>query len=94
MQSSQARALAAPLDVDADAVSAEAKPALFEALVADDQAAAGSPARALQNELLSRLSQDETEAKWSPRKTMLFLVGTCGSFWAVVGWCAYSLLHR
>jgi len=39
-----------------------------------------SPARALQHELARRLAQDEAP-RWSPRRTLLFILVTCGSFW-------------
>jgi hypothetical protein len=49
-----------------------------------DEAATGrpSPARGLQR----RLDQayGEAEGKWSARRTLLFILATCGGFWGLV----------
>jgi hypothetical protein len=60
--------------------------------------AAPSPARRLQDELSSRLwgsdaQPDQVAGKWSPRARLLFMLGTCGAFWAAV-YAATSLLSR
>ena len=44
-----------------------------------------SPARALQIRLQDELALEPAHAKWSPRMTLLFVVGSCGAFWAAVG---------
>lgn len=41
-----------------------------------------SAARDLQRALEARLSK--SEEKWSGRRTLAFIVGTCGVFWTVV----------
>ena len=43
-----------------------------------------SPARALQARLAEAASPAEPE-RWSPRATMLFVLGVCGAFWAAMG---------
>jgi hypothetical protein len=59
----------------------------------DGALTAASPARVLQDALSARMVP-RTHYKWSPRKTMLFVMGTCGAFWAVVGVGAAELLRR
>ena len=43
-----------------------------------------SPARALQARLSEATSPAEAD-RWSPRATMLFVLGVCGAFWAAMG---------
>jgi hypothetical protein len=43
-----------------------------------------SPARALQARLSLATNAPEPQ-RWSPRATMLFVVGVCGAFWAAMG---------
>jgi hypothetical protein len=38
-------------------------------------------------------SQTETPARWSKRKTVLFLLTTCGGFWLAVGLAISRLLR-
>mgnify|MGYP003114537849 FL=1 len=45
-----------------------------------------SPAHALQERLETAFAEPVVENRWSPRRTLAFLVFTCGAFWgAVVG---------
>jgi hypothetical protein len=43
-----------------------------------------SPARALQARLSEAAGAAEPD-RWSPRATMLFVLGVCGAFWAAMG---------
>lgn len=78
---------AAPLTTEHEArnVLGEAAPdeAAFEALTIDTSpSATASPARHLQNTLGREFGAVETEAdQWSARRTMAFVVCTCGAFW-------------
>lgn len=56
--------------------------------LADDQprGVANGPARQLQDELQHRLGQDVADnglAKWSPRASLLFILGSRGIFWGL-----------
>jgi LPS O-antigen subunit length determinant protein (WzzB/FepE family) len=45
-----------------------------------------SPARALQAHLTQRIEAPEApDARWSPRRTLLFVLTVCGGFWLAVG---------
>jgi hypothetical protein len=60
------------------------------------ESAAPSPARQLQDELQGRLwdsdaRPDQAAGKWSPRASLLFILGTCGAFWGLA-YAATSLL--
>ncbi|WP_375547556.1 hypothetical protein ABWI01_07455 [Oceanicaulis alexandrii] len=45
-----------------------------------------SPAHALQERLETAFADPVVENRWSPRRTLAFLVFTCGAFWgAMVG---------
>jgi hypothetical protein len=62
------------------------------------EGAAPSPARRFQDGLSSRLSDcgvepDEVAGQWSPRASLLFILGTCAAFWGLV-YAATSLLSR
>jgi hypothetical protein len=62
------------------------------------EGAAPSPARRLQDELSSRLwdsdvDQDPVAGQWSPRSSLLFILGTGGVFWGLA-LAAMSLLAR
>lgn len=51
-----------------------------------------SPARQLQSYLDTEIHHaDDIEGRWSPMQTVLFVVATCGSFWAAV-WFGVSML--
>jgi hypothetical protein len=67
------------------------KPALS---LADDtmSISAASPARTLQGQLSARLAEGTVEAKWSPRSTLIFIVGTCGAFWGAAYWAVSSAM--
>ena len=65
---------------------------------ADDQerGVANGPAWQLQDELLHRLGQDVADdglAKWSPRASLLFILGWCGLFWGLA-YLTYTLITR
>lgn len=32
-------------------------------------------------------------APWSRRKTLLFVIVTCGAFWGAAGYCLYRVLQ-
>jgi hypothetical protein len=49
-----------------------------------DYAPRFSPARALQARLSEATNPTEAD-RWSPRATMLFVLGVCGAFWAAMG---------
>lgn len=51
-----------------------------------------SPARELQHELARRLQADEAP-RWSRRRTLLFVLVSCGSFWAATAAVVARLLH-
>lgn len=51
-----------------------------------------SPARELQHELARRLQAGEAP-RWSRRRTALFVLVTCGTFWAVTAAVVARLLH-
>jgi len=40
-----------------------------------------------------RLGRSADGAKWSGRATLLFVIGTCGGFWALAAW-TMSILSR
>lgn len=69
---------------DADGKARQREPSTrSQPHLADDKApATPSPALGLQRKLDAAYS-GETR-KWSARRTLLFIVGTCGGFWAAV----------
>jgi hypothetical protein len=64
--------------------------------LADDtiSISAGSPARALQDQLSEKLSAEAVAANWSKRSTLIFVVGTCSAFWGAAYWAVSSLVGR
>ena len=60
---------------------------------APDLATATSPARALQEELSARWAKATANEKWSKRNTVLFVVGTCGAFWALAIWAVSAVVQ-
>ena len=68
--------------------------AAAQVTLADDShvAIAESPARELQAHLSRSLGQ-ATPAKWSARRTLLFIVGVCGAFWLTVGLAVAGLVR-
>jgi hypothetical protein len=57
-----------------------------------DTAPVRSPARAIQGRL-SRSLDNAVDERWSGRKTLLFIVLTCGGFWLALGAALASLRH-
>jgi hypothetical protein len=57
-----------------------------------DHAPRFSPARALQARLTDATSAPDPD-RWSPRATLLFVVGVCGAFWAAMGGAVMVVLH-
>ena len=68
-------------------LDAELEPAPARAVLrlakADGAARRPSPVVALQQRLKSALTEQAGEKKWSRRKTLAFIMLTCGSFWAI-----------
>lgn len=60
----------------------------------ETEALAPSPARVLQDELSARFADDAAEGKWSRRKTLVFMVATCGGFWGLAYWAITSFARR
>ncbi len=54
---------------------------------------ARSPARALQGELSARFPYEPAGTSWSKRATLLFIVGSCGAFWAAAAGVAAILMR-
>lgn len=52
-----------------------------------------SPARRLQRGLEGSLQVDQAAERWSPRATLLFILATCGGFWALAALALRSALH-
>jgi hypothetical protein len=46
----------------------------------------------LQQALSAQLDRNP-EPKWHPAATLAFVVGTCGTFWTVVGFGVANLVH-
>jgi hypothetical protein len=57
-----------------------------------DHAPRFSPARALQARLSDATSAPEND-RWSPRATLLFVVGVCTAFWAAMGGTLFAVLR-
>jgi hypothetical protein len=51
--------------------------------------ATASPARDLQNRVSDALN---SRHRWSPRRTFLFVLATCGGAWAIAVWALYRVL--
>lgn len=51
----------------------------------------------MQEGLSDRLAQppcDDAAGKWSPRASLLFIIGSCGAFWALAITAAALLTRR
>jgi hypothetical protein len=59
------------------------------AAASNSLAAHASPARAMQANLARSFAYGER--RWSPRRTLAFVLLTCGGFWALVIWTAMSI---
>ena len=80
----EAHAIPAPAQPSESAVQGVVPP--FPTTNATDAFAIPSPAHALQERLETAFADPVIENRWSPRRTLAFLVFTCGAFWgAVVG---------
>jgi len=86
-QANRAAARRPHAKADASKTGAE----LRSASPADLDGAAESPATLLRQRLEDAYAN--SPERWSARKTLLFIVVTCGSFWAAVGAILVSL-HR
>ncbi len=74
------------------AATASPPAAVFAVDDASEVAPIHSPARAIQGDLARAFDADPAE-RWSGRKTLLFIAGTCGGFWLFVG-AAVAVLRR
>ncbi len=72
------------------ALAAPASATVFAVDAASEVAAATSPARAMQDDL-SRAFDAKPDERWSGRRTLLFISGTCGGFWLAVGAAVVAL---
>ena len=63
------------------------------ALATDGDRAKDSPARRLQQRLRGSLEADGERGRWTPRATLLFILATCGGFWALIAVALQSVLH-
>lgn len=53
----------------------------------------GSPATDLQYQIETAFDEGHSDdSKWSTRKTFLFLILVCGTFWSFVGFAAFNFL--
>lgn len=77
-----------------------ARPALVEGGVYDPAGAHGNPARDLQREIAAAAAKGAFGAaghdvvvgdRWSQRRTLMFIVATCGAFWAAVAFAMSRL---
>jgi hypothetical protein len=77
---------------------ADAAPRLRQA--GADDLPASNHAESLQREVAAAIAkgvfdlpreEPPIEGKWSPRRTLAFMVGTCSVFWALVAWAAIKL---
>lgn len=77
-----------------------ARPALVGDGGYDPVVAKGNPARDLQREIAAAAAQGAFGAaghgavvgeRWSQRRTLAFIVGTCGAFWAAVAFAMSRL---
>lgn len=50
-----------------------------------------SPANALQARLEQAFNDDVVEDRWSPRKSMALVLGSCGTFWALAAYAVYAV---
>jgi hypothetical protein len=65
-------------------------------LARDGDAASISPARATQSrlsELWTASAELGMDEKWSPRRSLAFIMLSCGGFWTIVFVCASRALH-
>ncbi len=70
------------IDVNLDATPSEATSAVASA----DMTATPipSPAMQLQDQLERALAESDFEPRWSARRTLAFILLTCGGFWAAL----------
>lgn len=71
--------------------AAPARPAPVAVSPEDARRGVASPAVELQQLVADAFAEDEP--RWSPRRTLVFIGGTCGLFWVAVGLGVHALLN-
>lgn len=89
----------APLEAQEAAIPATARPVPVEDGVFEPTGAPGNPARDLQREVAAAAARGAFGAvaasadddRWSQRRTLVFILATCGAFWAAVAFAMSRL---
>jgi len=75
-----------PASLDLPTSEAVPAPPFADVAEASTALAIPSPAHALQQQVHSAFAAPLTQDRWSPRRTIAFLLFTCGAFWGGVIW--------